>query len=184
VPRVTGQIATASDLLAGRFGDRNYELEEGILLLREPAGLRHGVVTLRIAAALLKATARMPGVLVIGPDTGFLISRDPDSVRVPDLAVITGPDVPSLARHTGFAARAPDLAVEVRSPSDTLASQLDKGRMWLACGSRLAWVVDPERAVAYILAPGAPLQRVLRGGLVSGLPVLREVEIPLDELLP
>ena len=181
--RTADGLATAEDLLAGRYGNGGGELEGGVLLLREPAGLRHGAVAIRIGAALLQATRDASDVLVVGAETGFLVARGPDSVRAPDVAVITGPDAIHLARQPGFAPRAPDLAVEVRSPSDTLASQLDKASMWIARGSHLAWVVDPEEGVAYLLAKGASIRRVFPGEAITGEPVLPGVSIPLSELL-
>ena len=63
-----------------------------------------------------------------------------------------------LAGDSGFIlARSPDLAVEVLSPSDRAADVHAKVADYLAAGTRLVWLVDPEnrRVTAYrqLLAP-------------------------------
>jgi Uma2 family endonuclease len=184
VTRTADALATAEDLLSGRYGEENSELEEGVLLLHEPAGWAHGVVVYRVCAALSSRVADWNEVAVAAGDPGFWLTHMPDTVRAPDVAVISGPDAAGLEHEPGFARRPPDLAIEVRSPSDTLASQLDKARMWTARGVRLVWVIDPGSEAAYLLTPGAPLQRISMGGSLSAEPVLPGVTIPLDEVLP
>jgi Uma2 family endonuclease len=43
---------------------------------------------------------------------------------------------------------APDLAVEVLSPGNRPGEVLGKIADWLSAGTRLVWVIDPERRVA------------------------------------
>jgi Uma2 family endonuclease len=45
---------------------------------------------------------------------------------------------------------APDLAVEVLSPDDRPGETLGKVADWLEAGTRLVWVIDPERRLARI----------------------------------
>ena len=45
----------------------------------------------------------------------------------------------------GFAHIAPDLVVEVLSPDDRPGEVLEKVADWLKAGTRLVWVIDPER---------------------------------------
>ncbi|HVH66343.1 MAG TPA: Uma2 family endonuclease [Gemmatimonadales bacterium] len=72
---------------------------------------------------------------------GMLVGREPRRERVPDPA------------PQGFAALAPDLVVEVRSPSDRPGDTLGKVADWLSAGTRLVWVVDPERRLTHIYRP-------------------------------
>lgn len=50
-------------------------------------------------------------------DAGFLLERDPDTVRAPDVAVVRSSRA-SAAPHKGYFPGPPDLAVEIRSPED------------------------------------------------------------------
>jgi Uma2 family endonuclease len=70
-------------------------------------------------------------------------------VRAADVAFIRGdrlqtPDPP------GFPDLAPDLVVEVRSPGDRPGEILTKVGEWLSAGTRLVWVIDPERRIARV----------------------------------
>jgi Uma2 family endonuclease len=76
-------------------------------------------------------------------ETGFQISRDPDTVRAPDVAFVRAERLPA-AEPLGFFPGAPDLAVEVLSPSDRAGEVLAKVQDWLEAGCRAVWVVDPH----------------------------------------
>lgn len=81
---------------------------------------------------------------VVGPDTGFVLSRDPDTVRSPDIAFVRAARVPA-DRPKGFFPGAPDLAVEVLSPSDAMSEVEEKVDEYFAGGTELVWVVNPRR---------------------------------------
>jgi Uma2 family endonuclease len=60
-----------------------------VLVVREPPGFRHGRVTVDLAA-LLGAHLRASGdAQVLVAETGFKLASDPDTVRGPDLAVVS-----------------------------------------------------------------------------------------------
>ena len=80
-------------------------------------------------------------------DTGFTLSRNPDTVRGPDIAFVRKERVPDPIPST-FLEFAPDLVVEVLSPNDRPGELLAKVGDWLDAGARLVWVIDPERRVA------------------------------------
>jgi Uma2 family endonuclease len=75
-------------------------------------------------------------------NTGFILARGPDTVRIPDIAFVAA------ARRPPYPARgwwqlAPDLAVEVVSPTNTLSELQSKAQEYLAAGTRAVWIVDP-----------------------------------------
>jgi Uma2 family endonuclease len=47
------------------------------------------------------------------------------------------------------------LAVEVLSPNDRDDEVEEKVQLWLAAGSQLVWVVDPEARIVVVYRPGA-----------------------------
>ena len=79
---------------------------------------------------------------VLGAETGFTLSRDPDTVRVPDIAFIRRDRLP-VELPEGYWPAAPDLAVEVVSPNDTIREVDEKAKAWLAAGTMMVWVVNP-----------------------------------------
>src|SRR5207247_4949237 len=120
------------------------ELIRGRLAVRWPPGTRH-VVTSATLKYLLGDFVRRHGLgIVAGQDTGFKIAADPDTVRAPDVAFISRQRA-GLVRERGYAELAPDLLAEILSPDDRPAEVLAKVADWLAAGTKLVWVVAPER---------------------------------------
>jgi Uma2 family endonuclease len=89
--------------------------------------------------------------VVTGAETGFLLSRDPDTVRAPDVAFVAQHRVPA-EEPVGFFLGAPDLAVEVLSPSDRQGEVQQKVKHWLQAGSGEVWVVQPDQRSVSIYA--------------------------------
>lgn len=71
-------------------------------------------------------------------DTGFLISRNSDSVLVPDLAFVSNEQLPNqAAAPVGYLPFSPALAVEIVSPTNREAELHRKIGLYLTAGSRL-----------------------------------------------
>jgi len=151
-------ITTAEELLrAGDVG--RCELVRGVLRMMIPAGDEHGRITVRITCAVGNhVMARRLGVLH-GAETGFLLARDPDTVRAPDLAFTRAARARPATR--GFVPGAPDLAVEVLSPDDRPGYVREKVAEWLDAGTHAVWVVDPRTRCVTIHGPRAGPRRTV-----------------------
>ena len=82
-------------------------------------------------------------------ETGFVIERDPDTVRAPDLAFLASDRSPS-SPHPGYRDGTPTIAVEIISPSDRLTDVMQKADQWLNAGCQSVWLIDPQRKKATI----------------------------------
>jgi len=142
-------LITADDLLRTRVPDKRTELVRGVLIVREPAGSQHGLVTMNLGAELAVYAKQTGAGGVYAAETGFKLASDPDTVRAPDIAFVTRERLPPPST-TGYPALAPDLAVEVLSPGDRPGVVLAKVADWLSAGTKLVWVVDPERRLARV----------------------------------
>jgi Uma2 family endonuclease len=129
--------------------DARTELIRGELVVREPAGYRHGSVAARLLVALGPFVESRELGQVFTAETGFRLRKDPDTVRAPDVAFVTRDRLPDTPPR-GYAALAPDLVVEVLSPDDRPGEVLSKVGDWLEAGTSLVWVVDPERHSARV----------------------------------
>lgn len=147
IPRMTADLLTADELLAMDMPGKRTELVHGRLFVREPSGLRHGVIAAALTELLRRHVRSHDLGIVVAAETGFRLFTNPDTVRAADVAFIARSRVPN-PLPTGFADIAPDLAVEVRSPGDRPGEVLAKVSDWLRAGSRLVWVLDPERSEA------------------------------------
>src|ERR1051325_2114804 len=120
VPRMAPPaLMTADELLHVRIPDKRVELVRGNLVVREPAGLRHGRISMELARLLANYVDDRGIGRVYAAETGFAVARDPDTIRAPDVAFIRRDRLPA-PQPLGFPDLAPLLVVEVpptRAPS-------------------------------------------------------------------
>lgn len=142
---------TARELFELPDDGKRYELVEGELKEIVPAGARHGSTTARLTVLLGQHVRAERLGVVLAAETGFVISRNPDTVRAPDVSFVAQERVPEEGPPESFWELTPDLVVEVVSPNDTAAEVQSKVQMWLESGTHLAWVVYPDTrsVVAY-----------------------------------
>lgn len=151
-PRPLGHVMTAQQLMyANPRPEARTELLDGNLVVREPAGVWHGALTVRVLDVLLKyleadrvcrESDSQRGVLVCN-DPGFILRRGPDTVRAPDIAYIVGDRWPR--DSLGYVEMAPDLVIEVRSPNDRSGYLSAKLADWRDAGCYHIWIIDPQR---------------------------------------
>lgn len=128
------------------------ELIKGKIHLLPFFDSEHGRVAANLAAVVGKHVQVKQLGYVFGTGTGFIIQRDPDTVRAPDVAFVVADRVTDRL-PTQFFPGPPDLAVEVLSPSDTASEVQEKAEAWLNSGCREVWLIDPRRKSATRLTP-------------------------------
>ncbi len=119
------------------------ELVRGELIMMSPAGAKHGMIVVNLSSLLDNFVKSHRLGRIMSAETGFIIRRDPDTVRAPDVAFIRADRLPEKLPQ-GYFDGAPDLAVEVLSPNDRASEVQGKIRDWLDAGCRAVWLVDPE----------------------------------------
>lgn len=112
--------------------------------MMSPAGPNHGQIANELAFVLTAHVKKHALGRVYAAETGFMISRNPDTVRAPDVAFLNAVRAKQAPKR-GYFQFSPDLVVEVLSPDDTASEVGAKVREWLAAGTHAAWVVDPEK---------------------------------------
>lgn len=146
---------TADDLLRLPRGQHRYELVEGTLVTRSPAGFEHGRIGVRLASRIEAFLASTRLGVVVGPDTGFVLERGPDLVRSPDVSFVRLDRLPRTGLSKFFPG-APDLAVEVVSPTDTVEELSDRVYDYFRNGTAIVWIVKPRTRTVEILRAGRP----------------------------
>ena len=175
-------LMTADELLRTHVPNKRAELLRGVLVVREPAGSRHGLVTMNLGAELALYAKQTGAGGVYAAETGFKLASDPDTVRAPDIAFVTRERLPP-PNTTGYPALAPDLAVQVLSPGDRPGEVLAKVADWLSAGTRLVWVVDPERRLARVYRHDGSEAIVTAEGALDGEDVLPGFSCSLASIL-
>jgi Uma2 family endonuclease len=138
------RVMTADELFAMPDDGHRYELVRGVVRMMSPAGGRHGRIALKLARRLgdFVETHRLGETFAA--ETGFLLRRDPDTVRAPDLAFVSRERLGAYADYPGYLPVVPDLVAEVVSPTDLASDVEEKVRDWLAAGVRMVLVADPQ----------------------------------------
>jgi len=137
-------LMTAEDLLRLPTDACRYELLDGELIEMSPANGRHNKIMGRITVLLTNYTDLGALGDVLPGDTGFVLRRNPDRVRAPDVCFIAANRLPPEGIPPAFLEIVPDLVVEIVSPSDSAAMVQQKTEEWLQAGVRLVWTVYPE----------------------------------------
>ena len=158
------------------------ELVEGELVVMTPAGGRHGRIAHR--AALFIGNHVLDSGLgeVFAAETGFLLQRDPDTVRAPDVAFVSSERLGTDEAPSGFLELAPDLAVEVVSPSDSASDVQSKVEDWLEAGTRLVWVVYPDTRSVTVYRSLHEAEVLSVPDALDGAPVLTDFAVSVSEL--
>jgi len=162
--------------------DKQVELLRGQLVVREPPGSWHGVVAANLAYFLADFVRRLRLGLVFAQDTGFKIASDPDTVRAPDVAFVARERTGAI-RARGYAELAPDLLAEILSPDERPAEVLAKVADWLGAGTKLVWVIDPERSEARVYRRDGSLSILQEHDSLDGEDVLPGFSCRLQALL-
>lgn len=136
-------LVTASEFASVPDDDCRHELEAGWVVSEPFPSLRHDQVRKRLEGVLEAFVARHRLGEVFG-NVGFVLARDPDTVRGPDLSFVARERLDGID-YSRFFEGAPDLAIEILSPSNRPYQVRAKVADYLAAGCRLVWVVNPER---------------------------------------
>ena len=174
----TRAITTAEQLFeAGDIGP--CELVRGEVVPLIPPGGEHGRLVTELVFALRKHVDEFGGGTVYA-EVGFILERNPDTVRAPDVAYIRAERTAETST-VAYIPGAPDLAVEVLSPNDRAPGVEEKVRAWLRAGCAEVWVVDPRaRTVTVHAANGT--RSVLRGRDTLACASLPGFALPLADL--
>jgi len=175
-------LLTAEQFAAIPDDGNRRELIQGEPQAVSPAGFAHGVVIGNLLSMLGPHVLKKRLGRLVGAETGFLLSRNPDTVCAPDVGFVTQQRIAQVGAPDGFWPGAPDLAIEVVSPHDAVGALHAKVRCWLEAGAQEVWIVSPALGTVTIFGSlteattYAGPQRIERSG------VLGEIDCPLPDV--
>ncbi|MBX9792547.1 MAG: Uma2 family endonuclease [Pirellulales bacterium] len=123
---------------------QRYELVLGALQVMSPAGLEHGWVAAKLWSYLTRYLMDRDLGTAFSTETGFVLSRNPDTVRAPDIAFVRANRLVQTGIIQKYFPGAPDLAIEIISPEDRYSEVDAKVQEYLSAGSELVWIVNPR----------------------------------------
>lgn len=174
------KLYSAEDLAAMPEGDMKRELVRGEIIEMSPSGRSHGKLSFHLAELfILRSKARETGEITIeGP--GYILSRDPDTVRASDLGYISKERLKGVSNE-GYYSAAPDLAIEIASPNDKGLEIREKVQEYLQAGTQLVVVIYPKlRLIDMYTSSGATT--VYSDGALDFGPVLPDFTLQVKDI--
>lgn len=159
------------------------ELVRGEVRPVSPAGLPHNRIALNALLALDRHVRAHGLGRCFTDNAGFRLPiprAEGDTVRSPDVAFVSFARMEDLP--TGYAGVAPELVVEVLSPDDSARELDERLDDYFAAGTRLVWVVDPERRTVAVHSDAGPTRRLREADALDGADVVPGFTLPVREL--
>lgn len=176
---VPQRLLTAEEFAALPSEGLRLELVRGEIVTMPPAFDEHGEAAM-VLGVIAGQYIRQHGLgKIYAAETGFLVSRNPDTVRAPDFAFIAKDRAPATRTKPGWVEVVPDLAAEVVSSGDRMCDVLEKVQMWLDVGVRLVWVVYPALRIVEVYRPGQAMVTLREDDTLEGMDVLSGFRAPV-----
>ncbi len=176
---VTARSTQDYERIAAQHPDRRFELIHGEVVEKMPTQLHAYIVHVISGLLFIYLRAQPIGYALV--EARFRVPDDDTNHRIPDLAYISRDKGP--LRSQGAAPYMPDLAVEVQSPDQSDAFMVDKARYYLANGTRMVWLIYPDRRLAEVLT--ADTRHLLtEAGVIDGADLLPGFTLSVRELFP
>lgn len=178
----TTTLMSADELLAMPDDHQRHELVRGVLTTMALNGAQHAEIASILGHAIWDCLQHANLGGVYAGNTGFILARDPDTVRAPDLTFVRTSRLPGGRSPEGYFELAPDLAVEVLSPTDRHAEVLEKIDEYLAAGTTLVWLVQPRRERVTVYRKGRQPLELSATDNLDGEDVLPGFSLPVASL--
>ncbi len=175
------RAVTADEFLRMSADGVRRELIRGEVREMPPPGEEHGWVTGKVNAIAGHFILERKLGRFVAAETGFLIGRDPDTVRAPDFAFTRTERLAGPATK-GYAAIPPDLIIETLSPDDRPREVAEKVAEWLRWGVALVWVIDPAHRSVAVHRSGKDVVVLEDGQFLEGEDVLPGFRLAVEEI--
>ncbi len=155
--------------------NRDVRLEltaEGDLIIMPPTGARTGARNIRLSRQVSDWADREGAGVAFDSSTGFELPNG--AIRSPDVAWVRRTRLAGLPPESleRFLPLCPDFVIELKSPSDPLATVQEKMREYIANGAQLGWLIDPTSRCVYVYRPDGSVEREDQPQRLAGDPVL------------
>jgi Uma2 family endonuclease len=179
---VTQKPTTAEELALLHDDDaKRYELVEGVLIEVSPSNQIHTALAAELARLLGNYVVEHDLGEVSGEIGGYLLQRNPDIVRAPDVGFISKAKL-TTEIDSAYYPFAPDLAVEIVSPGDTATEVYDKVVEYFKAGTQLVWFVYPNSKTVHIYTSTTSVAILTVDDVLDGMNVLPGLKLPVGDV--
>ena len=155
---------------------QRYELTAGRLVEKPLPKFAHGSICKKIIHQLVRfdpeeklgellpeVNVRITDKSTLTPDLSFWVAE-----RVPAFEIVTAPY--------------PDLAIEVQSPDQSLGDLTDKAKDYISAGTRLVWIIQPNKRIAAAIKPNSLIETIQPNGILDAGDIIPGFKIILATL--
>lgn len=157
------------------------ELIQGEFFSTSPAGHSHGIIASNILFFVARFVRENKSGRTYAAETGFILTRNPDTVRAPDAAFVRQERLANQP-DAGFFEGAPDLAIEVISPSETVDDVESKVIDYLNAGAQLIWLIYPRTRTVTVYRSLTDIEILTIKDTLDGGALLPGFSITLKEI--
>jgi len=173
---------TAEDFARRPDSGLSEELVRGQIVMSPLPGVRHGIVCNRLGKVLADFVDDRGLGYVVNNDSGVITSRNPDTVRGPDVSYYSFDRLPKGDPPKGYNPSPPELACEVLSPSDRWDEAIAKAGEYLGAGVLVVLVLDPEARTATVFEAAKAPATLGAGGVLRLDAALPGFEVMVERL--
>lgn len=179
---ISTSLLTATDLWNMPGHGEGYELVLGELRTMAPSGCEHSSIGADLITTLNSFVRSRKLGKITGGDGGYVLRKNPDTVRAPDIGFIQADRLPNGKPTQEYFPGAPDLAVEIISPHDVYAEVEDKVKEFLEAGTRIVWLINPRRKSITIFRADNSITALRTTDTLSGEDVIPGFSLPVTEV--
>ena len=158
--------------------ERLFELIDG-KIVEKAVTQEHGIIA-GFFVTELNLYLRRHKIGRVGVEVRHHSVGDEENDRLPDVSFTRDLDKP--ITKVGAVPYMPDLAIEIKSPEDTYKGMRAKARYYLAHGSRLVWLVFPDKRIVEVYSASEE-QILTESDTLTGGEVLPEFSLVVRKYL-
>lgn len=166
--------------LQSHYPDYRLELVDGKIIVMSPSGYESDEVAAEVIAQLRNWVKPRRLGRVAASSAGFRLPNSDQDVRAPDASFVRAERLRRSPRS--FAELAPDLMVEVKSPTDSLKELEIKIQEFLALGTRVGILINPENQTVNLYRSGQDVITLTNGDVLTVPDLLPGWEVSISEL--
>jgi Uma2 family endonuclease len=178
-----GHQITAEDLWEmPEVPGKRLELVNGELVEMPGSGALQSLIATTLLRLLHRFVEKQDLGLVFPDGLGYVLRRNPDYVRIPDVSYIAWDRVPEGEIEDVFWEGPPTLAIEVVSPNDRADDIYDRVLDYLEAGSHQVWALWPRQRSVSIYRPDGDIRQLGHDALLDGADILPGFSVRVGDL--
>ncbi len=158
--------------------ERLFELVHGEIVEKLPTE-EHGVIAANIVTEI-KIYLKQHPIGRVAVEARYRIPTDEHNSRLPDVSFTSSERTLPLVKK-GAVPQMPDLAIEIKSPDQSFKEMREKADYYLANGSRMVWVVYPEKHLVEV-HEADDFEILTEQDVISGGEVLPDFTLAVNEI--